>query len=133
MCACSDSTASDVTGVVGTEIAHALKEQGISYRPGTTVGVSGLQEVYQRQLAGTADTEVVAENQAGVVAVLKKWEGQQGTPVRTTIDAGVQEAADRALAGQGEAPRHRRGPGLDRAHPGRGAAHRARRARRSTR
>ena len=97
------STASDVTGVVGTENAHALKEQGISYRPGTTVGVSGLQEVYQRQLAGTADTEVVAENQAGVVAVLKKWQGQKGTAVRTTIDAGVQEAADRALAGQGEA------------------------------
>jgi len=98
-----DSTASDVTGAVGTEDASTLKEQGISYRPGTTVGVSGLQQVYQRQLAGTADTEVVAENRAGVVTVLKKWQGQRGTPVRTTIDAGVQGAADRALAGQGAA------------------------------
>jgi cell division protein FtsI/penicillin-binding protein 2 len=96
-----DSTASDVTGVVGTEIAHALQEQGISYRPGTTVGVSGLQEVYQRQLAGSAETEVIAENQAGhQVAVLKKWNGQPGTPVRTTIEAKIQTAADRALAGQ---------------------------------
>jgi cell division protein FtsI/penicillin-binding protein 2 len=96
-----NSMASDVTGTVGTEIAPALQEQGISYRPGTTVGVSGLQQVYQRMLAGSAQTEVVAENSAGhQVAVLKKWDGQPGTPVRTTIEGGVQAAADRALAAQ---------------------------------
>ena len=98
------SVASDVTGSVGTEIAPALQEQGISYRPGTTVGVSGLQEVYQRMLAGTPQTMIVAENAAGhQVAVLKKWDGEPGTPVRTTIDGGVQTAADRALAGQSSA------------------------------
>jgi len=97
------SVASDVTGSVGTEIAPALQEQGIAYRPGTTVGVSGLQQVYQRMLAGTAQTEVVAENAAGHVSVLKMWDGQRGTPVRTTIDGGVQTAADRALAGQSSA------------------------------
>jgi cell division protein FtsI/penicillin-binding protein 2 len=96
----SSSVASAVTGSVGTEIAPALQEQGIAYRPGTTVGVSGLQQVYQRMLAGTAQTEVVAENAAGHVSVLKMWDGQRGTPVRTTIDGGVQTAADRALAGQ---------------------------------
>jgi cell division protein FtsI/penicillin-binding protein 2 len=96
-----DSVASDVTGSVGTEIAQALQKQGISYRPGTTVGTSGLQQVYQRMLAGTPQTMVVAENAAGhQVTVLKKWDGQPGTPVRTTIDGGVQAAADRALAGQ---------------------------------
>jgi cell division protein FtsI/penicillin-binding protein 2 len=94
------SVASDVTGSVGTEIAPALQEQGIAYRPGTTVGLSGLQQVYQRMLAGTAQTEVVAENAAGQQVVLRKWDGQPGTPVRTTIDGGVQTAADRALAGQ---------------------------------
>ena len=94
------SVASDVTGTVGTEIAPALQEQGIAYRPGTTVGLSGLQQVYQRMLAGTAQTEVVAENAAGQQVVLRKWDGQPGTPVRTTIDGGVQTAADRALAGQ---------------------------------
>jgi len=98
------SMASDVTGTVGTEIAPALQDQGVSYRPGTTVGVSGLQQVYQRMLAGSAQTEVIAENSAGhQVAVLKKWDGQPGTPVRTTIDGGVQAAADRALAAQSAA------------------------------
>jgi len=95
------SLASDVTGTVGTEIAPALQKQGISYRPGTTVGVSGLQQVYQRMLAGTAQTEIIAENSAGhQVAVLKKWDGQPGAPVRTTIDGAAQAAADRALASQ---------------------------------
>jgi cell division protein FtsI/penicillin-binding protein 2 len=99
-----NSLASDVTGSVGTETAPALQEQGIAYRPGTTVGVSGLQEVYQRMLAGSPQTMIVAENAAGhQVAVLKQWDGQRGTPVRTTIDGGVQTAADRALAGQSSA------------------------------
>jgi cell division protein FtsI/penicillin-binding protein 2 len=96
-----ETTATDVTGTVGTELAPVLQEQGVTYRPGTTVGVSGLQQVYQRRLAGSAETEVIAENQAGhQVAVLKKWVGTQGTPVRTTIEAGVQRAATNAVTGQ---------------------------------
>ncbi len=96
-----DTTATDVTGTVGTELAPVLQAQGVTYRPGTTVGVSGLQEVYQRRLAGSAETEVIAENQGGhQVAVLKQWDGTKGTAVRTTIEAGVQRAAANAVAGQ---------------------------------
>jgi cell division protein FtsI/penicillin-binding protein 2 len=96
-----DTTAADVTGTVGTELAPVLQQQGVSYRPGTTVGVSGLQEVYQRRLAGSAETEVIAEDRAGhQVAVLKQWDGTRGTAVRTTIEAGVQQAAADAVAGQ---------------------------------
>ena len=96
-----ETAAADVTGTVDTELAHVLQEQGVSYRPGTTVGVSGLQKVYQRRLAGSAETEVIAENRAGhQVAVLKRWDGTHGTPVRTTIEAGVQRAAANAVAGQ---------------------------------
>jgi cell division protein FtsI/penicillin-binding protein 2 len=96
-----DTTAADVTGTVNTELAPVLRAQGVSYRPGTTVGVSGLQAVYQRRLAGSAGTAVIAENQAGhQVAVLKQWDRTKGTAVRTTIDAGVQRAAANAVAGQ---------------------------------
>jgi cell division protein FtsI/penicillin-binding protein 2 len=96
-----ETAATDVTGTVGTELAPVLQKQGVTYRPGTTVGVSGLQKVYQRRLAGSAETEVIAENQAGHrVAVLKKWVGTQGTAVRTTIEAGVQRAATNAVTGQ---------------------------------
>ena len=96
-----ETAAADVTGTVDTELARRLQEQGVSYRPGTTVGVSGLQAVYQRRLAGSAETEVIAENRAGHrVAVLKQWDGTKGTAVRTTIEAGVQRAAASAVAGQ---------------------------------
>jgi hypothetical protein len=37
-----DSIAPDVVGQVGTEIASVLRTDGVEYRPGTTVGLSGL-------------------------------------------------------------------------------------------
>ncbi len=96
-----ETAAADVTGTVGTELTPKLQQQGVTYRPGTTVGVSGLQAVYQRRLAGSAETEVIAENQAGhKVATLKQWDGTKGTAVRTTIEGGVQRAAANAVAGQ---------------------------------
>jgi cell division protein FtsI/penicillin-binding protein 2 len=62
------------------------------------VGLSGLQQAYQRTLVGTPTTEVVEENASGhVVSVLKSWSGRGGTNVSTTIDARVQDAADNAV------------------------------------
>jgi cell division protein FtsI/penicillin-binding protein 2 len=94
-----DSLAPAISGAVGTEAAVVLRENGVPYRPGTTVGLSGLQEAYQTRLAGTPTTEVVVQNPATgrVVTVLKRWLGSQGSPVRTTIDPVAQRAADRAL------------------------------------
>jgi len=94
-----DAQASEVVGSVGTENASALRAVGASYQPGATIGLSGLEQVYQRMLVGTPTTEVVTEDAAGhQVSVLDQWKGQPGTPVRTTIDPSVQTAADTALA-----------------------------------
>jgi cell division protein FtsI/penicillin-binding protein 2 len=94
-----DSIAPDVTGGVGTETALVLREDGMPYRPGTTVGLSGLQLAYQHTLTGSPTTEVVLQNAAGhQVKTLKEWLGTQGSPVRTTIDGRAQLAADSALA-----------------------------------
>jgi cell division protein FtsI/penicillin-binding protein 2 len=93
------SIAPAVSGQVGTETSALLQDEGMPYRPGATVGMSGLEKAFQHKLAGTSTTEVVTENAAGrLVSVLKRWAGQPGSPVHTTIDAGVQLAADRALA-----------------------------------
>jgi len=95
-----DSIAPDVVGTVGTETASILRTDGVEYLPGTTVGLSGLQQTFQRQLTGTPSTNVVLQQQSGLPAVvLKSWPGSPGTPVRTTLDADVQLAADHALAG----------------------------------
>ncbi len=95
-----DSIAPDVVGTVGTETASVLRVNGEQYRPGTTVGLSGLQQTFQRQLTGTPETQVILQRSGLPVAALKTWPGSPGKPVHTTLDAGVQVAADQALAGQ---------------------------------
>jgi cell division protein FtsI/penicillin-binding protein 2 len=92
------SIARPVSGAVGGEAAKQLQNEGIPYRPGTTVGLSGLQQAFQRMLIGTPTTQVVVEDAAGkVVQVLQQWDGHSGTNVRTTINAKVQTAANQAV------------------------------------
>jgi cell division protein FtsI/penicillin-binding protein 2 len=92
--------ATAVVGDVGSEINEQLRADGALYAPGTTVGLSGLERKYQRELLGTPTTEVVAVNSAGQqTGVLAQWPGTAGTPVRTTIDSSVQDAALAALDG----------------------------------
>lgn len=97
------SLAPDVVGTVEAETSPVLRQEGVSYHPGSTVGLSGLQRVFQTQLAGTPTTEVVAQSPDGSrVTVLRRWPGHPSAPVRTTLDAGTQRAADsatRAAAG----------------------------------
>ncbi len=94
-----NSIAGSVSGSVGTEAAGLLQQEGIPYRPGATVGLSGLQATFQRMLVGSPTTEVVEESPAGqVVSVLQRWTGHDGTDVTTTINGRVQAAADRALS-----------------------------------
>lgn len=94
-----DSIAPAVTGAVGTETASVLRQNGVPYRPGTTVGLSGLQQAYQRTLTGSPTIEVVLQNRSGgKIRVLKRWTGSSGSPVKTTLDSRAQIAADSALA-----------------------------------
>jgi cell division protein FtsI/penicillin-binding protein 2 len=93
-----DSIAKAVVGSVGAEDSEALRNAGIAYRPGATVGTSGLQQRYQGYLTGTPKTGVVAATASGrTVRVLKTWSGRPPASVHTTIDSGVQQAATRAV------------------------------------
>jgi hypothetical protein len=92
--------ATGLVGQVGSEINERLRADGALYAPGTTVGLSGLEQKYQRQLLGTPTTEVVVVNSAGEpTGVLAQWPGTAGTPVRTTINSKAQNAALDALNG----------------------------------
>jgi cell division protein FtsI/penicillin-binding protein 2 len=96
-----DSIAPVVTGSVGTETAQILRADGVPFRPGSTVGLSGLEAAYQRTLTGTPATSVVVQNAAGhQVKLLHSWLGTPSKPVRTTLSSHVQAAADRAVADQ---------------------------------
>ena len=76
-----DSAASSIVGSVGTETAKVLRIDGEPYRPGTTVGLSGLQLAYQRFSVGTPDdgSSRRRTRQAGMVSVLKSWRGRQAS------------------------------------------------------
>jgi cell division protein FtsI/penicillin-binding protein 2 len=91
------SIAPDVVGSVGTETASVLRTDGVEYRPGTTVGLSGLQQTFQRELTGTPRTEVVLQQSGQAAVALHTWPGSPGTSVHTTLSTPVQIAADNAL------------------------------------
>jgi cell division protein FtsI/penicillin-binding protein 2 len=93
-----DSIAPDVVGSVGTETANFIRLNGEQYRPGTTVGESGLQQAFQRQLTGTPETKVVLQRGERLARTLKVWQGSPGKSVQTTLNSTVQIAADQALA-----------------------------------
>ena len=68
------------------------------YQAGDTVGLNGLQRIFQHELAGSATTQVVSLDESGeVVDVLESWEGERSGQIETTLDAEVQHAAETAL------------------------------------
>ena len=87
--------AQPMLGRVGEATAEVLKEAGDGYRPGDQLGTSGLQRALNSTLAGKAGATVTLGTEPiGTVA------GTPGTPVRTTLERAVQDAADAAVATQ---------------------------------
>ncbi|HZB50955.1 MAG TPA: penicillin-binding transpeptidase domain-containing protein [Mycobacteriales bacterium] len=94
--------AQPLLGRVGDATAEVLKEAGAGYRAGDQLGVSGLQRALNDQLTGTAGARIEAVPAAAQAdrqpTVLGRVEPKAGTPVRTTLDRAVQQAADAAVA-----------------------------------
>ncbi|MBE2999865.1 cell division protein FtsI [Nocardiopsis sp. HNM0947] len=68
------------------------------YQAGDTVGLSGLQSIFQNELAGSATTQVVALDASGEVTdVLESWDGELSGQIETTLDSDVQSAAESAM------------------------------------
>ncbi len=95
------SSAQEVVGQVGTENSNELREEGAAYQPGMTVGLTGLEQIFQDELIGTPTTSVVVVNAAGrnVATLWSSPGGHAGTPVRTTLNSQQQAAAVNTLAG----------------------------------
>jgi cell division protein FtsI/penicillin-binding protein 2 len=92
------SAAGDVVGQLGPATAVLLQQVGAPYQPGDTIGVSGLQVLDQRRLAGTPTVKVVAQAPSGAGSqVLYELRGVPSEAVRTTIDHRVETAAENAL------------------------------------
>jgi cell division protein FtsI/penicillin-binding protein 2 len=94
--------AQPLIGQVGKPTAEALHQAGPGYLPTDQIGLSGLQQVFNSQLAGTASATIeIHDAQGATLAQVGQFTGHPGSPVQTTLDTRVQQAADSALSGVG--------------------------------
>ncbi|WP_017558477.1 penicillin-binding transpeptidase domain-containing protein [Nocardiopsis baichengensis] len=95
----SPRAARSVVGEVAGTAEHNISSRVASaYQAGDTVGLSGLQNVFQHRLAGTATTQVVTlDADGGQTGVLKEWPGAASGALTTTLDLTAQQAAQDAL------------------------------------
>ena len=92
--------AEHIVGSVGPITAQELAQLGGSYDSTDTVGQSGIEQAYERQLAGSPGGTVIVVNAAGqTTATLKTFLPTAGKAVVTGINPTVQQAAEAALAG----------------------------------
>jgi cell division protein FtsI/penicillin-binding protein 2 len=100
----SKDFASAILGTVGPATAEIVKASKGKVQAGDDVGLSGLQERYDGQLAGTRGQEVVATNeQGGARRVLFSAAPVAGKPLSTTLDTRLQTLAQQVLSGVGPA------------------------------
>jgi hypothetical protein len=96
------SAAIDVTGEVGEAVEEdlaALARQG--FPAGAPVGVSGLEQAFNRRLAGKPGGSLLAvADEGGSARILSQAEPEPGAPVKTTIDPDLQQTAVSGLAGR---------------------------------
>ena len=90
-----------IVGTVGPITAQELSQLGAPYTAQSVVGQTGLEGASERQLAGTPGATVSVVRPSGAsVATVATVPPHPGTPVTTTINPTVQQAAEAALAGE---------------------------------
>jgi cell division protein FtsI/penicillin-binding protein 2 len=98
--AITPNLAAHVVGSVGPITAEELHELGAPYDASSQVGKTGLENLYERRLAGTPTTRIgIVDAGGATVATLKSFPGHPGQAVRTSLDPRVQRAAEAALSG----------------------------------
>jgi len=99
----SPGLAPQVLGAVGAVTAQRLSQLGPPYEVGDQVGLSGLESVFEHQLAGTPAGSVDVDDANGdVVRTVQRFPGTVPRPVQVTLDLPTQQAAQAALAGVGK-------------------------------
>ncbi len=88
-----------VLGTVGVATKETLEKAGPTASGVDAIGSSGLQAVYQKQLAGQPGgrVDLVDADDGSVLETLHEFTPVAGTPLRISLDKQVQDAAERAL------------------------------------
>ena len=91
---------SNLLGVVGPLTAEQAKAAGPPFEAGDISGQTGIERVYNAQLAGRPGGNVVLMRGAIKLATLFQVPAVAGRDVKTTIDLRIQRAGESALASQ---------------------------------
>ena len=92
-----------VVGSVGPVTAEELRKLGLAYRSSDVVGQSGIEQAYERQLAGTPGGTITLTDAGGsTLSTVARYRQRPGTAVATSIDPTYQGAAEHALDGVSE-------------------------------
>ena len=95
----TDGFARHLAGRFGEVTAERLEELGPPYAVGDRVGLDGLEARFEEQLAGRPQVELLILDAEGEeAAVLATFPGIEPEPLVTTLDPGLQSAAEAALA-----------------------------------
>jgi hypothetical protein len=87
-----------VTGNVVKATTAQARQLGVPYQAGDPIGLGGVEQAYQQQLAGRPELTIHIEGPgARVDATAATLPGGPGTPVKTSIDMRVQLAASAAV------------------------------------
>lgn len=93
--------AAHLVGTVGPITAQELHELGPAYDAESQVGQIGLEQEYERRLAGSPGATITVDFAGGApLKTLARFAPKPGRPVLTSIDPAVQRAAEAALAGE---------------------------------
>ena len=95
--------AAPILGTVGEVTAEMVKDDPEKYQPGDRSGLSGLQSRYDDQLRGVVGAVVDAVDADGQERELFRVEPVRGKPLELTLNARLQQDAERLLAGVGPA------------------------------
>ncbi|TCM45988.1 penicillin-binding transpeptidase domain-containing protein [Kribbella sp. VKM Ac-2568] len=92
--------ARSVIGTMKTATEETLKNAGPTASSADQVGTTGLQYAYQQQLAGTPGGTVTLRDGKTKMTIKTVFsqQGKAGVPVKTSLDANLQRAAEAALA-----------------------------------
>ena len=88
-----------LTGIVVSATAAQAKALGAPYQAGDQVGLGGIEQAYQKQLAGHPSLTIKIEGPGSRLdATAARFPNSPGTPVRTSIVMADQIAASHAVA-----------------------------------
>jgi cell division protein FtsI/penicillin-binding protein 2 len=88
-----------ILGTVGEVTAEMVEDSPETYQPGDQAGLSGLQARYDDRLQGTDGAVVDAVGSDGKERELFRVDPVQGKPLKLTLDARLQQEAERLLDG----------------------------------